>query len=61
MMTDEPIRQRAWLGLLDADRETLYLSFLANKMRRVHRIASTIVAVGYQIGSPRSGNQPQAQ
>ena len=46
MMTDEPIRQRAWLGLLDADRETLYLSFLANKMRRVHRIASTIVAVG---------------
>ena len=46
MNTDDRIRQRAWLGLLDADRETLYLSFLANKMRRVHRITSTIVAVG---------------
>ena len=46
MKTDDRIRQRAWLGLLDADRETLYLSSLANKMRRAHRITSTIVAVG---------------
>ena len=67
MMTDEPIRQRAWLGLLDADRETLYLSFLANKMRRVHRIASTIVAVGstaafasFVVGASGVGGAPQA-
>ena len=46
MNTDDRIRQRAWLGLLDADRETLYLSSLADKMRRAHRITSTIVAVG---------------
>lgn len=46
MKTDERIRQRAWLGLLDTDRETLYLSLLANRMRRTHLVTSTIVAVG---------------
>lgn len=46
MKTDERIRQQAWLGLLDTDRETLYLSFLADKMRRTHLVTSTIVAVG---------------
>ena len=67
MNMDDRIRQRAWLGLLDADRETLYLSFLANKMRRVHRIASTIVAVGstaafasFVVGASGVGGAPQA-
>ena len=46
MKTDDRIRQRAWLGLLDTDRETLYLSSLANRMRRTHRFTSTVVAVG---------------
>lgn len=46
MKTDERIRQRAWLGLLDTDRATLYLTSLADGMRRTHLITSTFVAVG---------------
>ena len=46
MKTDERIRQRAWLGLLDTDRVTLYLTSLADKMRQTYRVTSTIVAVG---------------
>ena len=67
MKTDDRIRQRAWLGLLDADRETLYLLFLANRMRRTHRITSTIVAVGstaafasFVVGVSGVGGGPQA-
>ena len=67
MKTDDRIRQRAWLGLLDTDRETLYLSSLANKMRRTHRFTSTIVAVGstaafasFVVGVSGVGGGPQA-
>ena len=67
MKTDDRIRQRAWLGLLDTDRETLYLSLLANRMRRTHLITSTIVAVGstaalasFVVGVSGVGAGPQA-
>ena len=66
MKTDDRIRQRAWLGLLDTDRETLYLSSLANRMRRTHRFTSTVVAVGstaaltsFIVGMSGIGGVPQ--
>ena len=37
---------QAWLGMLDADRETLYLSAMANRMRRIHQGTSVFVALG---------------
>lgn len=46
MPSDEQIRRQAWLGLVDTDRDTLYLTLFSNKMRRLHRITSWIVAVG---------------
>ncbi len=40
------VRQQAWLSLLDTDRDALYLSAMADRMRRWHVATSVIVSLG---------------
>jgi hypothetical protein len=46
MSTDQWVRQQAWLGLLDTDRDALYLSAVANRLRWVHTGTSVFISVG---------------